>query len=139
MRWLPVNVAAEALYAQIQHSTSRTSRVDSHLTVYSLENGRSTSWRDVTNAIIDFGINVSPQAKPKLVDMKEWLHEASQVPESPVFHLLEFFETYVQGKFTPPLDLKYSKQAAGNLLDHDISEEVVRSYVAFACANVKKT
>lgn len=112
---------------------------DSHLTFYNLENGSTTSWRDVTNAIFNFGASVSLDAKPRLIPMKEWLEAVSRAPDSPAFQLLDFFETYAQGRFMPTLDLKYSRQAAGSCVDHDIGEEVIRSYVAFACADNSKS
>lgn len=135
MRWLPVNIAARVLYAQIQHSSLQT---NSSLIFYSLENGRPTSWKSVANAIVDFGNNISSEPTLKLVSMETWLNEAKNAHNSPAFHLLEFFETYVYGRFTPRLDLKRSTLAAGSLVDYGVREEVIQSYIAFACADVKR-
>lgn len=51
-------------------------------------------------------------------------------------HLLEFYEMYVGdgGAFMPQLDVQKTKEVAGELVEYEVSEELVRRYVEKACA-----
>lgn len=93
------------------------------------------------------------------VPMKEWLQAATLLSSStqhgdPVAdqskhetatndketgqasHLLDFYEMYVGdgGAFMPQLDVRRTKEAAGELVEYEIGAETVRRYVEKACA-----
>lgn len=57
-------------------------------------------------------------------------------PDNPAFKVLEFLEDCVSARLLPTLDTTKSRQAAGGLVDYEIDEGLVKTYVRFACADM---
>lgn len=137
MRWLPVNTAAKILYQEIRHSLSSGKDTDAAVPhYYHLENEQSTSWKTVVDAIRAFTHGSGSRSSVESVNMADWLRQAESRAEegSNVSHLLEFYETYVDGSLMPPLDLTHARLAARDLVHTLVGQELVELYVAFACA-----
>ncbi|EIM88944.1 acetyl-CoA synthetase-like protein [Stereum hirsutum FP-91666 SS1] len=105
VRWLPVNIAAEILYAQIDHhrrsgtpSTLPTTGTENPV-FYHLENAKSTPWHIVSDSIISYansqsqpsqsirignseGNDATATRRINTVPMKEWLQAATLLSNS---------------------------------------------------------
>lgn len=177
--WLPVNIAARILYAQINHHHRSAPTSVYHelstkgLAFYHLGNAQPRPWKVVSDAILDFASSkripddatatLHTTVPPRLVPMKEWLEAATRLSNahredlaitltaspgttpstmndkesSQASHLLEFYEMYVGdgGVFMPRLDVRRTREAAGELVDFEVGEALVRRYVERACAD----
>ncbi|KAJ7766309.1 acetyl-CoA synthetase-like protein [Mycena maculata] len=122
VRWLPVNIAAEVVFLEIQ--TALHSSVQP--TFYNLENSVPTPWSLVANSISK--LYILP-----IVPAVQWLKRVRKHTDHPANKLLPFFEEYVQGAGMPPLQLHHAREAAGNLVDCAVDEELVKVYVEYAC------
>ncbi|KAJ7502652.1 acetyl-CoA synthetase-like protein [Mycena galericulata] len=122
VRWLPVNVAAEVVFLQIQSAL----RSSIQPTFYNLENSVPTPWSLVANTI-------SKLYSVPTVPAMEWLKHVRKHIDHPANKLLDFFEEYVQGVGMPPLKLHHAREAAGNLVDYAVDDELVKVYARYAC------
>ncbi|KAF7299983.1 Acetyl-CoA synthetase-like protein [Mycena kentingensis (nom. inval.)] len=117
VRWLPVNVAADALYAQIRAATLTAP----HLTFYNLENSVTLPWADIAEVL-------SKQFAAPIVPANEWLQRVRERTELHANKLLSFFEEYVEAEAFPVLSVEKGQAASGGLLQFGVSRELIELY-----------
>ncbi|KAJ7161038.1 hypothetical protein C8R46DRAFT_1284963 [Mycena filopes] len=125
VRWLPVNVAAEVVYKEIQAATT-TSLTQTQPAFYNLENALETPWELVAGTL------AKVYALP-IVPAEEWLERVRARTDHPANKLLVFFEEYVRGGGLPALPLHRAREAAGDLLDFVVDEDLIGMYASYAC------
>lgn len=114
VRWLPVNVAVEVVYKEIQAAT--TTPTQSQLLFYSLENAVPIAWASVAGTLAQvYALPITPAA--------EWAEQIRKRTEHPANKLLAFFEENVQGSGVPALQLYRAREAAGDLVDYMVDED----------------
>ncbi|KAJ7485751.1 hypothetical protein FB451DRAFT_1230943 [Mycena latifolia] len=119
VRWLPVNVAAQVLYKEIQFSSAP-------LEFYNLENSIATPWSLVASTLSKmYDLPVVPAA--------QWLEHVRMRPENPANKLLAFFEEYSRGAGMPALQLHHARDAAGDMVDYVVDEDLIKVYARRAC------
>ncbi|KAJ6526458.1 hypothetical protein B0H19DRAFT_970583 [Mycena capillaripes] len=123
VRWLPVNIAAQVLYAEI--GAGAAAAADAQPAFYNLENAISTPWSLVARTLSKvYALPIVPSA--------QWLECVRARTDHPAHHLLAFFE-HAQRVGMPPLGLHYAREAAGDLVDYVVGEELVKVYASYAC------
>ncbi|KAF8797717.1 acetyl-CoA synthetase-like protein [Phlegmacium glaucopus] len=132
MHWLPVDIAADILFHQIQHSASLDTRA--FPTFYNLENAKSTPWSLVARVLETF----DPDVLVRQIPFKEWLEHVRKNPENPAFKVTAFLEDFVYTRSNPSMDTTNSRKACGGLVDYELGEGLIKSYVMFACAELKR-
>lgn len=132
MHWLPVDIAADILFYQIQHSASLD--IQAFPTFYNLENAKSTPWSFVASVLEAF----DPDMPIRQVPFKEWLEHVGKNPENPAFKVMALLEDFVYTRSNSPMDTTNSRKACGGLVDYELDEGLVKSYVTFACAGMKR-
>jgi hypothetical protein len=96
------------------------------LTFYNLENSLATPWATVASTLAAlYSLPVVPYV--------QWLEQVRMRTDHPANTLLAFFEEYCQGAGMPALQLHHARNAAGNLLDYVVDEELIRIYARQAC------
>ncbi|KAJ7279728.1 acetyl-CoA synthetase-like protein [Mycena rebaudengoi] len=103
VRWLPVNIAAQVLYAMIRASVTAAANVQPAF--YNLENAISTPWSLVARTL-------------------------SKVYALPIVPPAQWLEC---GVGMPTLGLHHAREAAGGLVDYVVKEELVKVYASYAC------
>ncbi|KAJ7153432.1 acetyl-CoA synthetase-like protein [Mycena crocata] len=122
VRWLPINVAAQVVYLQIQAaSVAPTQPV-----FFNLETSCPTEWSLIANTLAN--LYVLP-----IVPTAQWIERVRKRTDHPVNKLLEFFENYVQGTGMPALRLDRTRGAVGGLVDYVVNEELISLYARYAC------
>ncbi|KAJ7042934.1 acetyl-CoA synthetase-like protein [Mycena alexandri] len=124
VRWLPVNVAAEVVYKEIQ--AAETVSRPTEPAFYNLENALSTPWELVA------GTMAKAYALP-IVPAAQWLEQVHKRTDHPANKLIGFFEDYVHGVGLPALQLHRAREAAGDLVDYVVDDELIRLYASYAC------
>ncbi|KAJ6492940.1 acetyl-CoA synthetase-like protein [Mycena vitilis] len=124
VRWLPVNVAAEVVYEQIQAAADEPAQP----AFYNLENAVPTEWGLV-------GGTLSKMHELPIVPVTQWLEHVRKRTDSPANKLLAFFEEWMQGdgQGMPALQLDRTRKAAGTLVEYVVDEEMVKRYAKYAC------
>ncbi|KAF7321108.1 Acetyl-CoA synthetase-like protein [Mycena chlorophos] len=122
VRWLPVNVGAEVLYAQVNAAA------DSGLSIYNFENAVSTPWSLIADAL-------SKLFDAPIIPAEEWLKRVRERTDTSANKLQAFFEGYVHGGVVPALRLEHAREAAGSLLDYEVGSELVEVYAKYAAAS----
>ncbi|KAJ7456929.1 acetyl-CoA synthetase-like protein [Mycena latifolia] len=119
LRWLPVNVAAQVVYMVIQASCGQ-------LAFYNLENALPTPWPKVARTLsMIYSLPVVSTAK--------WLEQVRTRTDHPANKLFTFFEEYALGSGMPALQLDHARDAAGNLVDYVVDDELIEVYARYAC------
>ncbi|KAJ7457005.1 acetyl-CoA synthetase-like protein [Mycena latifolia] len=118
LRWLPVNVAAQVVYLEIQASRSR-------LAFYNLENALLTPWSKVA-------CTLARTHNLPVVSSAKWLEQVRLRTDHPANQLLAFFEEYALGAGMPALKLYHARDAAGNLVDYVVDDELIEVYTRYA-------
>ncbi|KAJ7756323.1 acetyl-CoA synthetase-like protein [Mycena metata] len=124
VRWLPVNVAAEVVYKEIQAAETVSRRTEPAF--YNLENALATPWELVA------GTMAKAYALP-IVPAAQWLEQVRKRTDHPANRLLAFFEDYMHGVGLPALQLQRAREAAGDLVDYVVDQELIRVYASYAC------
>ncbi|KAF7297348.1 Acetyl-CoA synthetase-like protein [Mycena indigotica] len=119
VRWLPVNIAAEVLYQQI-HFPSK-----SQPAFYGLENGVTTPWSLVAETL-------SALYDAPIVPAKAWLDQIRARTDLSAHKLLSFFEDYVHGGEMARLQIDHAREAAGSLLEYEVTGQLVNTYAEYA-------
>jgi hypothetical protein len=132
VRWLPVNVAAEALYGVVKHAASNATE---RLTFFNLENGVAAPW----NAVVDAVRSASSPTKPmRVVPHSEWLDKVRKSPETPAFPVVDYFAEYMvsgTGRSLPVLSTLETRKVVGDIIDFHIDEDYIKNCVSYACAS----
>lgn len=128
VRWLPVDVAADILFREVAHAAAQPA--PGPLRYYTLDNASSTPWQRVVDALVSFGGEKRPLRE---VSMGTFLDAVRLDPSNPAFEVVEYLEELLVTSPVPPLDSTQARCAAGNLLDCEIGDELVRTYVRYAC------
>ncbi|KAA1477168.1 hypothetical protein DENSPDRAFT_786302 [Dentipellis sp. KUC8613] len=127
VRWLPVNIAARILDSMV-HTEPPSPGSTSY---YNLETSVSLPWTKVVDVISKFP---SEGALDK-IPASNWLDKVKAAPsDNPAKRLLEFFEGFVQNETMPPLDVRKARSVAGALVDYEVTDDLIRAYVGYACA-----
>ena len=128
MRWLPVNLAAQALHLQVEEASAFPCP---SLTVYNLENAIELSWSAVVKVII------SRYPTLRRVSMEIWLKEVANKHgnDNRATELLDFLENYVRKSRPPKLQLDNASRAVGDLLCYKFDEGLLDLYIRYVCRN----
>ncbi|KAJ6554493.1 hypothetical protein B0H19DRAFT_1262842 [Mycena capillaripes] len=122
VRWLPVNAAAEVVYREIQAAAAAPAQP----AFYNLENAKPTAWASVAETLAKM------YALP-IVPAVQWLEHVRKRTDHPANKLLAFFEEYAKGGGLPALNLHRAREAAGDLVDYVVDEELIMVYARYAC------
>ena len=68
------------------------------------------------------------------VSMSTFLTEVRNDPTSPAFAVAEYLENLLVSNPIPMLSVTQARCAAGDLVDCEISEEVLKRYIHYACS-----
>ncbi|TBU46726.1 male sterility protein-domain-containing protein [Dichomitus squalens] len=128
VRWLPVDVAADMLFREIEHATSQPA--PGPLRYYTLDTTQYTPWQRVVDSLVA----LKPERRLKRVPMAKFLDEVRKDTENPAFEVAEHLEDLLVAHPIPMLSVTQARRAAGNLVDCEISEQLLRSYVRYACS-----
>ncbi|KAI0033255.1 acetyl-CoA synthetase-like protein [Vararia minispora EC-137] len=131
-RWLPLDIAAEALLKLATHSNFSPRR--GHAAFYHLEAARTTSWPRIAAAICRFPSSIGRAEQCQLVLGEDWLAAVANGPDNVARRLLPFFETMFSRNVGPvSLETLKMREIIGELLDFVVNEELLERYVAYAC------
>ena len=128
MRWLPVDVAAGILFREVEHAA--TQRGPRPLLYYSLDNALETPWSRVATALQ----MLHPGRSMREVPLREFLDEVRKDPRNAAYEVADVLEDLLVTSPVPPLATFHARVAAGNLVDCELSGELLNSYVRYACA-----
>ncbi|KAI0757749.1 male sterility protein-domain-containing protein [Daedaleopsis nitida] len=128
VRWLPVDVAADILFREVEHAAAQPG--PGPIRYYTLDNASYMPWQRVVDALAAFRGEKHPL---KEVPMGAFLDAVRQDPSSPAFEVVEYLEELLVTSPVPPLDATQARCAAGDLLDCEIGDDLVRTYVQYAC------
>ncbi|PIL30035.1 transporter [Ganoderma sinense ZZ0214-1] len=128
VRWLPVDVAADILLREIEHAALHPA--PGPVRYYTLDTTQFTPWQRVVDALAAF----APDREWKKVTMSAFLAEVRKDPTSPAFAVAEYLEDLLVSRPIPMLSVTQARRAAGSLVDCEIYEETLISYVRYACS-----
>ena len=128
VRWLPVDVAADILFREVEHAAAQTH--PGPLLYYSLDNALATPWERVAAALKA----VRADTPLREVPLREFLDAVRKDTGSAAYEVAEHLEDLLAARPVPPLATTRARAAVGALVDCELGEELLRSYVRYACA-----
>lgn len=136
VRWLPVNVAATILFREVEYAAAQPA--PGPIRYYTLDNVASTPWQAVVRALADLHSHESKdqlraRAPLKEVPMGVFLDAVRGDASSAAFEVAEYLEELLVVSPLPPLDTTEARRAAGDLVECEITEGLLRMYVRYAC------
>ncbi|KAI0033382.1 acetyl-CoA synthetase-like protein [Vararia minispora EC-137] len=131
-RWLPLDIAAEALVKLAMHSNFSPRR--GYAAFYHLEATRATTWSHIAAAICRYPSSTGHPDQLPLVSGEDWLSAVTSGPDNVARRLLPFFEAMMAHDLKlPALDTSKMREIVGDMLDFEVDEVLLERYVACAC------
>ncbi|KAM5530718.1 hypothetical protein V8D89_015611 [Ganoderma adspersum] len=120
VRWLPADVAADILLREIRQAA--THPTPGPVRYYTLETSRCTPWRRVVDPLAAF----EPDGELKKVPMSTFLAEVRKDATSSAFAVAEYLDDLLISHPVPKLSVTQARRVAGDLVDCEIGEEVLK-------------
>ena len=100
------------------------------LLYYSLDTTQYTSWQRVVDSLAA----LRPERTLREVDIATFLDKIRQDTTNPAFEVVEYLEDILISHPIPMLSMTQARRAAGGLVDCQISEQLLKLYIQYACS-----